>query len=324
MVKIEIAKRVDPAEWRTLISSLNGNPFHLPEIFPSNSAADDIVYVVFRKDGQVVGAAAGLCIEKKYLKLLTVSRTLYLPTTPAVMAGCGPTSADLLVELKNFLGPAGYKALEVEPRWGEDFSNSPLSAYVDRRLLEFTVDLEKEEEELLKAMHQKHRKNIRKSQEAGLILDKCSSADEFLRLRDMQQSSSERAAERGNRYNVMDKDSYADTYGRIYSNGPGEVIFARSGDDYVAGLAYLAFGRNAITVRSGSTPEGYETSAMYFLQYELIKDMKRRGFKELNIGGVPAEALEPSHQQHGLYNYKKYYGGKPCLRTGLKITLRKG
>ena len=60
---------------------------------------------------------------------------------------------------------------------------------------------------------------------------------------------------------------------------------------------------------------------MYLLQYELLRDLKQRGFEELNIGGVPLAASESGHPQHGLFDYKRYYGGKPCVRSRVTLQL---
>jgi lipid II:glycine glycyltransferase (peptidoglycan interpeptide bridge formation enzyme) len=76
-----------------------------------------------------------------------------------------------------------------------------------------------------------------------------------------------------------------------------------------------------MTVRSGSTPEGYETRAMYLLQAAVIDRARERGFPELNLGGVPEAAAAEGHPEHGLYDFKKGFGAAPCLRTGLTVDL---
>lgn len=320
MISVEAKRSFDAAEWKALVSSVGGNPFHSPEVLLVSSKPEDLIYLVFKRNGEAVGAAVGLSLEKSLLKFLKVSKMLYLPTVPATLEGVHVD--DLFDALIGFAKGSGYKTIEVEPRWGEDFSAHPkLRSFVERRLLEFTIDLRQGDEELLKAMHQKHRKNVRKSTGNGLELAWCDGLDKFLKLRDMQQSSSERSAGKGNDYGIQDEGYYIESYKKVYENGPGKVMFALKDGEIVAALAYLAFGRKAVTVRSGATQKGYETSAMYLLQHELIRLLKEEGFTELNIGGVPADAETPGHQQHGLYNYKKYYGGKPCLRTGLKINL---
>lgn len=319
MISVEASRRFDLAEWKGLVSSVDGNPFHMPEVLLVNSKPEDLIYLVFRKKGEVAGAAVGLSLERSLLKFLKVSKMLYLPTVPAMAEGVARD--ELYSALFEFARGSGYKSIEIEPRWGDDFSEHPqFRTFVERRLLEFTIDLRQGSEELLKAMHQKHRKNLRKSSENGLELTWCASLEDFLRLRDMQQSSAERSSEKGNTYGIQDEGFYVESYKRVYESGLGKVMFACKDGEPVAALAYLAVGRKAVTVRSGATPKGYETSAMYLLQHELIRQLKEDGFIELNIGGVPAAAETPGHQQHGLYNYKRYYGGKPCLRTGLKIT----
>jgi len=77
----------------------------------------------------------------------------------------------------------------------------------------------------------------------------------------------------------------------------------------------LHAGTKGVTVRSGCTPEGYESYAMYLLQTELLKRVKERGIVTLNIGGVPAAAEKPEHPQHGLYEFKQGFGGPPAIRT---------
>jgi lipid II:glycine glycyltransferase (peptidoglycan interpeptide bridge formation enzyme) len=199
-----------------------------------------------------------------------------------------------------------------------------LGALLEYPLVEFLVDLTRGEGALLQAMHKKHRKNLRLAQESGLDVVEDATLEAFLSVREMQQSSAERSAEKGNRYGIQDERFYRESFEAIYRNGPGRVLFARKDGIAAAALAYLEFGRKAITVRSGSTPVGYETSAMYLLQFELIKRLAQRGFSELNIGGVPADAAELSHPQHGLFDYKRYYGGIPRACAGFTFNVKAG
>lgn len=321
-MQIELRTDFDCVEWQEIIRELDGGPFHLPDPLMVSHKAEELAYILLTDKGKVVGAAVGITLEKAYLKFIKVSKMLHLPTPPAVDGSSGITAASALKELAAFASSKGYKSLEVEPRWGEDFSSDEyLSKSLDRRLLEFTIDLGQDEEAILGAMHQKHRKNIRKSLSNGLEISRCSGLDDFLKLRDMQQSSSERASEKGNSYGIQDEGFYAESYKKVYGNGPGRLWLAKKDGEYVAALAWLEFGKKAVTVRSGATTLGYETSAMYLLQWELIRVLKEQGFRTLNIGGVPAEASLPGHQQRGLFNYKKYYGGPQRLRTGLRINL---
>lgn len=322
MVYVEAHNTFDFTEWRNLILKLNGNAFHLPEILLIDSDPDSLVFLVFREGSNVIAASVGVSLKQSFLKLLTKSKTLHLPTLPASLSDGDAKQKEIYDSLLRHAQESGYKALEIEPRWGDDFRDIPVfNDFIDSSLIEFTVDLEKHVDDIFKSMHKKHKKNIRKALECGLKIEHDESLDAFLELRKMQQASSERASEKDNRYSIQDKKFYIEAYKKVYQTGIGKVLFAKKGGERIAALAYLAFGKKAVTVRSGSTAKGYETSAMYLLQYELIKLLKAQGFCELNIGGVPAKSADPAHPQHGLYNYKRYYGGTPCLRTGIRIKI---
>lgn len=322
MIQIESYKTFDKTEWQKIIEELNGNALHLPEIWIVGNSPDHLVYLLFKRGQSIVGACVGLNLEKRYLRIIRGSQVLNLPTVPAFQDDNGSIKRESYQSLLHFGENAGYRTIEIEPRWGDNFSDMPaFKDFIDKSLIEFTIDLKKDIDTISKEMHKKHRKNIRRAQESNLRIEHENSLEGFLRLRKMQQASSERASEKGNKYDIQDEDLYIELFEKVYKNGVGEIIFAKKGDECMAGLAYLSFGKKAITVRSGATEKGYETSAMYLLQYELIRYLKEKDFYELNIGGVPYDATNPSHPQHGLYNFKKDFGGASNLRTGIKIQL---
>lgn len=308
-----------------MIENLNGTPFHLPEVWDVGAGPDSLRYLVWEDGGVPVAAAVGIVERKRVLRFLPGSAALHLPTAPVLQEGSGVLRHELYATLQRSCAEQRFRDIAVDSRWGEEPELAgQLGVSVEYPLVEFLVDCTRGEEALLQAMHKKHRKNLRLAQDSGLEVVEDATLEAFLSVREMQQSSAERSAEKGNRYGIQDERFYRESFEAIYRNGPGRVLFARKGGESVAALAYLELGRKAITVRSGSTPVGYETSAMYLLQFELFKRLARRGFSELNIGGVPAEAAEPSHPQHGLYNYKRYYGGNPRACAGFTLNVKAG
>jgi|GEM_PF-1045367 len=312
-----IADSYDPVEWRELIVRLDGNPFHLPEVWGVGADRDMLRYLVWTSDAAPVAAAVGIVEKRRLFRLLPGSVALHLPAAPVLRDGSGVLRQDLYVALRSACAERGVRNIVVDSRWGEppDLAGR-LGVPAEHSLVEFLVDLTRGEDAILRAMHKKHRKNLRLAQESGLEVVEDATLEAFLSVREMQQSSAERSSEKGNRYAIQDERFYRESFEAIYRDGPGRVLFARKDGEIVAALAYLEFGGKAVTVRSGSTVVGYETSAMYLLQYELIRRLAQRGFSELNIGGVPAEAAEDSHPQHGLYNYKRNYGGMPRACAG--------
>jgi hypothetical protein len=321
LIEVEFHEQYARDDWRALLLSLNGTPLHLPEILQAGNQPEDLVYLLFKSGGNVVAASTGLGSRDKVLRIFMGRRQLYLPVVPATVAGI--RQADICRALIAHAEKAGYGKLEIDARWGEDFSSLPeFSGCIGRTLVEFVIDLRPEFDVILQNMHKKHRKNIREAATHNLEIVEDRSLEGFMKLRDMQQSSAERSAERGNTYFIQGERQFQAYYDAVYRDGPGSVLLARESGVPVAALAWLAFGRKTITVRSGSTPRGYETAAMYLLQFELARKLKAAGCEELNIGAVPAGAAAQNHPQHGLYEYKRNFGGIERLVTGISARLK--
>ena len=308
----------DRANWREIVRSFEGNPLLLPEVSEASESAPDLLLLTLHAENERVGCVLGSRTGRKILGLFGGRPELHLITPPAVAAGIGKEEA--LAALVEYISGKGYGALAVGQGWGEDYGDTPrFSGSIEGSYIEFVIDLTLDRETLDRGMHKKHLKNVRRANENGLVLETCDRLETFLLLRDMQESSSERASERGNAYRIQEERFFRRAFQAVYKEGPGRVLLAKREDRYVAAFAWLTFGAKAITVRSGATREGYESSAMYLLQYELIRRMKEEGVKLLNIGGVPEGATDPAHPNHGLYNFKRYFGGVPFRRTRLKI-----
>lgn len=321
MLTVEVRKAVPQEEWHAIITELNGTPLHLPEVMMVGRSPDEVEYFIFYEAAERIAAGFAITTTQRYLKFFKGDRRLYVPVFPAMVEQEG-LALKVCMALRNKARIDGYRHLEIDPRWGHDFSAyTDLQPFLGHSLCEFTIDLRQRMETLLQGMHKKHRKNLRAAEHQGVAIEENNTLAAFLKLRDMQQSSSERSAERGNRYGIQDDAFFRATYEANYRHGPGRVLYARYHGEYVAALAFLTFGRKAVTVRSGSTAKGYETSAMYLLQVELFRRLQTEHCQLLNMGGVPAAAAHEGHPQHGLYDYKRNYGGDPCLRTGLEILL---
>jgi hypothetical protein len=291
----------------------------LPEVLRPGIQEEKIIHLLVRENERIVAAGVGLEWRERFLKLFRGGWHIRLATTPARK---DVDRNALYIALLEHCRYAGYGSLAIGAGYGEDVTEmEPWNRHVKASYLEFTVNLRQSLDEIRAAMHKKHRKNLNTAMEAGIGIEEAMDQRTFLRLRDMQESSSVRAAERGNRYGIQEERFYKELFECVYSNGPGHVLFAVKDGEYLAALAYLKFGRKALTVRSGATTKGYEFAAMYLLQFELFRQLKEEGIEEVNIGGVPARAAEPSHPNHGLYNFKRYFGGDSCLRHEVEIPL---
>lgn len=323
MIRVEEYRQFGQSEWRELVIRLGGNVFHLPEVWLVGNDPTSVGYLVVKMGGETVAACVYVSQEKRFLKLFKSSMALYLPTPLAISKENGAKENDIYDALLRFAAKSGYEMLRIGLRWGVDFLGNPqLGRFVDQHLIEFTIDLRNDIDDITRSCHKKHRKNIRKAGQSQISIITDNTLDGFFELKRLQEASSIKSCARGNVYQLPNDEFYIESHKNIYQNGLGSVMFAKKDEMPVAGLAYLFFGDKAVTVRSGATKEGYSASAPYLLQFRLLQQLKEDGYTALNIGGVPKDAVESSHPQHGLYQFKKGFGAIANLRTALTIPLR--
>lgn len=321
-LSLEVHESYPPADWERLVAACGGNPLHLPQVHLADRAGDTLRFLVFRREGS--DAACGLAfLEAARSGVLgRRKRTLSLPTAPAALDRSPGGRAERITALVRHGREAGQHRLAVGCGWGETFSDLPeFAPHVTDAVIDFVLDLRPEPEALLAGMHKVHRKNVRRAERHGLTVRAESSLEGLLALRKVQEVSAERAASRGDGFRVRDTGYFRRVQELIYGPGLGEVLLALEGEICVAALAVLWTGERAMTVRSGSTARGYDTSAMYLLQHVALLRSRERGQTEINLGGVPEAAAGADHSQHGLHEFKKGFGGRACLRQALAVEL---
>ena len=320
MIAVEEAA-VPAPEWEALVAACGGNPLHLPALHFAEHDPGRLFQLRFRQGSDVVACAAGFGLARRVWRFDLRPRVLLLPTAPAIARA--ELARDVHTALVAFARGRGFGRLVVQPASSPDLAAIDfLAPYASAALVEFVLDLTREPEEIVMGMHKVHRKNVRRARASGLVVQEDSSLDGLLRLREMQLVSSQRAAEREHGFAVRDASWFRRLHEHVYATGVGHVLFARQDGQPVAALAYVSAARRALTVRSGSLPQGYETRAMYLLHDELIRTLHAQGVVELNLGGVPHAATDPTHPQSGLHEFKAGFGGAACIRTGVDVPLR--
>jgi hypothetical protein len=322
VIELQALERFPNPEWEQLVARLGGNPLHLPQIHLIERAERDLRFLVFREHDAEVACALALITTPRLHRLRGRARTLELPTAPTV-ATCPPaTRQEVYRSLIEGCRTLDCRRLAIGHTWGDNLEDvAPLADCITDRVTDFVLDLSPPLDDILARMHKGHRKNTRRAEKLGLTIRAETTLSALEHLRQVQLTSSERSASRGHGFAIRDPAYYRTLHDRIYAPGIGEVLLAWRGDACIGALACLHSGAKGITVRSGCTPEGYESYAMYLLQSELLKRAKERGILTLNIGGVPAAAESADHPQHGLYEFKQGFGGQPALRTAAVMNL---
>ena len=315
MTRAEAMPLMPPQTWEALVETCGGNPLHLPFGHEVDLSERDRLHLVFRNGTHIVACAIAYRQKAGWRK-----KDLFLPVAPALVSS--DMREAVMLSVLDFARHSGFRDVHVAPHWGATFDDLPsFSGHAEGVVIEFVLDLSPDLETLLTGMHKVHRKNIRRAERNGITLRQDGSLEALLSLRAMQEVAAERSARRGGGFKVRDRAYFERVQERVYKPGFGELLLAEQHGTPVAALAYLTGARRAITVRSGATPVGYETYAMYLLQYEVVKRAKERGSIELNLGGVAETAAEEGHPERGLYDFKRGFGGKALRSTGLRVAV---
>ena len=320
-LRVEVARSVPETEWQRRVEQCGGNALHLSAPHRAEQDPRDQRFLIFTRDQEIVACA--IAFERRRRLWGRVPQgppTLWMPTAPAMLdGGLAPHVLDALV---THARQSGCARLVIQPASSEHLDRHDLLArHTTAALVEFVLDLRRPFADILAGMHKYHRKNMRRAEARGLVVTEDTSLDGLLRLRQMQAVSAQRASEKEHGFSVRDEAYFKQLFAHVYAAGLGQVLFAHLGDKPLAALAFLTTAGRALTVRSGSLPEGYDTYAMYLLHHELIRSLLARGVVELNLGGVPAAASDPKHPQFGLYEFKQGFGGRAVTRLAVDMPL---
>lgn len=309
-------------EWLQIVRTCGGNPMHVAATHRPEHPAQDLRFLLFKDGDHAVACALGIPRRRRIMRRVPLgANSLVLPTAPAIRDPEGTLA--VLDALARYAHQAGYARLLIQPRSSAHLDQHEWFARYGRvALIEFVLDLKRPVDAILAGMHKTHRKNMRRAQSRGVTVEEDTSLDGLLRLRAMQEVSAQRATEKKHGFFVREEaDYFRRAREHVYTGKLGRVLFARRGEEYLAGLAFLSAAGRVVTVRSGSTRAGYESYAMYLLHQELISSLLEQGVEELNLGGVPPGAAEPGHAQSGLYDFKKGFGGSILRRLSVDLPL---
>jgi lipid II:glycine glycyltransferase (peptidoglycan interpeptide bridge formation enzyme) len=323
MIEIRAEKAESRDHWRALLRRLGGTPLHLPEVHYGDYAPENLRTLYFGPAGAECAAASAFLIGGGWRRWLGRRPELHLPTAPAGIAGGGAERAAVYEALCDAGRRWGCRRLWIGAGWGDCHDDLPaFRPAIRARTREFVIDLTGGAEAVTAAMHKNHRKNIRRARQRELRIVRAEGLAGLEALRILQGVAAERAAARGAGFRVRSREYFRRVAGHVYDAGLGEILLAYTEDRCVAALAYIQFGTRAATVRSGCSREGYGLYAMYGLHAELLERTRAQGVTMLNFGGVPDEATDAEHPQHGLYEFKRGFGGRELLSTALRVELR--
>ncbi|MEI6510992.1 MAG: peptidoglycan bridge formation glycyltransferase FemA/FemB family protein [Candidatus Uhrbacteria bacterium] len=218
----------------------------------------------------------------------------------------GPTTEVSIEVLRTVATKLGVVFLRVEPSFnivspphGEEGSG-----VVVKKSLEVSpshtliTDLTKTEPDLLAAMHEKTRYNVRLAERKGVTISiGTDSIDDVWPI-------FEQTASRG-QFRLHPKSYYE----KMLASGVVFIATAKVGDQIVAANLMVDYAGTRTYLHGASGETHRNVMAPFLLHWELIKDAKRKGIESYDWWGVAPEGADESHPWNGITRFKLGFGG---------------
>lgn len=165
----------------------------------------------------------------------------------------------------------------------------------------WVLNITSSEEELLKNMRKSHRYLIKKSQASGITIIKTKNIDDIHKFLPLYKELSQR------KHFVAHKGVTEEF--ETFAKDNEEVLFLAEYEKKIIAGALIAFvGNSAIYRHSASDDQYKHLPASYLIQWEAIKEAKKRGKSIYNFWGI-APPNSKNHPWQGLTSFKVgFYG----------------
>lgn len=160
------------------------------------------------------------------------------------------------------------------------------------------INLELSEEDILKQMKPKGRYNIKVAQKHGVTIGSMETMDDFYELLNVT----------GNRdgFGIHPKRYYQKMMSVLPKNA--QLLLALHHNKVIAGGLFIYLDDWGIYYYGASDSQHRNLMAPYLIQWEAMKEAKRRGCKRYDFLGIAPEGAK-NHPWKGVTDFKKKFGG---------------
>ncbi len=171
------------------------------------------------------------------------------------------------------------------------------------------LDLGPAPEQLLAAMHEKTRYNIRLAERKGVTVRHGDAElfSEFWRLLDESAIRDKFCTHPRGYYQKMVEALAGDRTDR--SSCHATIFLADFEGRPLAGMLLITFGDSVVYLHGGSSNENRNLMAPYLLHWSVIKHAQTWGYKTYDLWGIAPEGI-PDHPLAGVTRFKRGFGGE--------------
>jgi lipid II:glycine glycyltransferase (peptidoglycan interpeptide bridge formation enzyme) len=167
----------------------------------------------------------------------------------------------------------------------------------------WVLDLDKSEDELLKAMKPKTRYNIRLAEKKGVQVTSGTDADVGT-FYEMYQETAAR-----DQFYIHNKETYGSVFRSYWDLHQFELLIARYNDTPIAAVTLVHLGKYVWYLYGASTNQYREVMAPHLLQWNAILWAKQRGAQIYDFRGVP-DVPARGQELYGVFRFKQGFGGR--------------
>jgi peptidoglycan pentaglycine glycine transferase (the first glycine) len=332
---INLKNEKELSNWNTIIKSLPGFSVlqtrewgKIKTLYGWTSA-----YFIWKDSADRIESAA--LILSREIQIPFINRkllTIYIPQGPMLDWNNKELREKVLDEILDYAKNQGALSIKIDPEiiyWIGENPNINDNKY--QAAQEIRIDLEKKgwtfspqqiqfrntawimvdrtEAELLAAMKQKTRYNIRLAGKKSVSVREIG-LDELQLLYNMYLETSIRDG-----FIIRPKEYYFDVWSQFLNSGMATILIAEVENTPVAGLVLFHFGERSWYIYGMSTENHRDKMPNYLLQWEAIKKSKEFGCRIYDLWGAP-DIFNASDSLWGVYRFKLGLGCEPVLRFG--------
>ena len=172
-----------------------------------------------------------------------------------------------------------------------------------------TLDLNLSEDELMKAMKQKTRYNIRLSGRKGVTV-RVGTPEDFPMIANLYQETAQRDG-----FAIRPLSYYLDAWQSFYDAGMARPLIAEYEGEPLAAVVLIKFDQTTIYMYGASTNKERNRMPAYPLQWEAIRWAKSQGCDIYDFWGAPDNFVE-TDRMWGVWRFKDGFQGRVVRHVG--------
>ncbi|OGH72235.1 MAG: hypothetical protein A2921_03470 [Candidatus Magasanikbacteria bacterium RIFCSPLOWO2_01_FULL_43_20b] len=258
---------------------------------------------------KLVGGALAVTVHAKR------GSFLFLPYGPIVNEEKNYHEAlqALTIHLADFAKKQNLDFLKISPFWENNpsnqnlfkqlkYKNAPMHVLAQNTWL---LDLGPSEDDLLTGMEKTHRYLIRRCLKEGVTVSQTSEPQKLIDFNQLHDLTARR--HKFHRFS----DEYIQAEYDCFSPRKEAILFKGIlPDGRLDSAAVIIFYGNMAAYRHGASANlDHKLPTSYLVQWEAIKEAKRRGFSWYNFWGIAPPEADKKHPFYGITHFKKGFGG---------------